>query len=339
MSNNIYIGVDLGGTKIAIGAVNEAPQAEQKKILLKHTIPTVFSKEGPTSDPAIREAFLENLAEEISKVITEAQNLKYHVHQTIGFGSPGLFQDGKIAPETAGQLGPAFFNYNIGEGLEHYLRTKHPHIKVNVKNDALAQLAFGVHALAQDPKLKKLFLSNNVGFIGPGTGLGGGFAHVKKLKDGNIQTEFFTDGHIFDILLDGKMAEELISGRFLRNNLGLSGKEVANNLEKYQAYIIEMGHNLGKLIAKIYSGKFEKPANHIQWSDKDQESVAGTQIFILGGSIATKGDMGKIIRSSAKEYLEKHNIKNIKLLTLPSDSADAAILGAASFAGLTRLTN
>src|SRR6185295_6649283 len=76
-----------------------------------------------------------------------------------------------------------------------------------------------------------------VAYIGPGTGLGGGFAFV----DGNGRIEFKTDGHIYDVVLSD--APEF--------SVHYAGRRLTIPLNTRRAEDLYSGRAVGELMAAI----------------------------------------------------------------------------------------
>ncbi|MBF0300220.1 MAG: ROK family protein [Oligoflexia bacterium] len=365
------IGVDVGGTKIAIGPVliNDDDQINKKgdSLISYHNYPTNIEEIIKQKDTStIREKFTIHISSLILKVIEETESKGYIVHRAIGLGSPGNIINGVISAKTTPQFGDAFNDFDISKALSEKISALYNENKNRIRskfiviahNDALAQMAFGISELIQNKEYAELMNNQKVAYIGPGTGLGGGFAnvHINNINS-NIHSsvklranlQFFTDGHIGDIIVgydkDGTplWAEfELLSGMYIsRKTNGLTGKDLAAQIDKHLPFIEELGDNLGKIIYKIHTGDVYKARKTTLWSDEDRSSVRGISIFIIGGSIGTKGRMGEIIRTRAKKYLDNilnANVKNcsnqIKIIPILSDSAYAGVIGAANFVQL-----
>ncbi|MBF0362670.1 MAG: ROK family protein [Oligoflexia bacterium] len=338
------IGVDLGGTKVAIGSV----LVNDNSIVCYHNYPTeIESILGVGDDELIREKFSEKIANLVVKVIEETETKGYEVYHTIGFGSPGNIKNGIIRAKTTPQFGKAFDDFDIASALANKISIEgKKKFTVLAYNDALAQMAFGISELVQHPEYAKVISNQRVAYIGPGTGLGGGFARVTVTEESSnmrANLNFFTDGHIGDIIVgyaeDGTplWAEfELLSGMYIsKKTNGLTGKDLAADIDKHLLFIEELGDNLGRIIFKIYSGDVYKARETTMWSDEDRESVKGIYIFIIGGSIGVKGRMGEIMRTRAKHYLDNvlggADSNPIQIIPILSDSAHAGLIGAANF--------
>ena len=152
-----YIGVDLGGTNIAVGIVNES-----KKIILKGSVPTNSSREG--------ELIIKDMASLTEKLLKEAGIAPADVAY-VGIASPGSVNGEEGVIEYANNL--PFSKFPIAKIFKKYLPIK----AVYVENDANAA-ALG-EALAGAAKG-----SNNSVMITLGTGVGGGIIIDGKVYSG-----------------------------------------------------------------------------------------------------------------------------------------------------------
>ena len=163
------IGVDLGGTNIAIGLCDE-----NLNMIDKGSVPTLADREG---ELIIRD--MANLAAEIIK----RNNLTVSDIASVGIATPGAANSKTGVVEYANNL--PFLNFPIAEIFKKYL----PVEKVLIANDANAA-ALG-EALAGAAKGTK----NSV-MITLGTGVGGGVIIDGKIFDGGINCAGAELGHI-----------------------------------------------------------------------------------------------------------------------------------------------
>ncbi|MBM3309019.1 MAG: ROK family protein [Candidatus Altiarchaeales archaeon] len=217
--------VDVGGTKekaLVVGVDREGN-------LLRDVV--LYSEEAKTQKGV--KSHYDGLAGLIERVQANAGS-GVRVLPIVCVGSPGRFVDGVIQPGSAGNLGTTKHEFDgINPAVE--LGNRLP-AKVFVGNDAVAQMGAALGILLASPETAAKVKGKKLAYIGPGTGLGGGFARVDS--EGNIT--FMTDGHIYDILIpgyehknefnfivDGKKikarlpvealkAEDLLSGRAVR---------------------------------------------------------------------------------------------------------------------------
>ena len=150
-----YIGVDLGGTNIAVGVVTE-----EGKIIATDSVPTLAEREYPeiVADMAM-----------VCKRVVEKAGLEMKDIKAIGIGTPGSVDHKNGVVLFANNL--KFENTPLAEELRKYFD-----IPVRLENDANAA-AFGEYVV--NGKGTKDFV-----FITLGTGVGGGIIINEKLYTG-----------------------------------------------------------------------------------------------------------------------------------------------------------
>jgi glucokinase len=152
-----YIGIDLGGTNIAIGIVNE-----EYKIISKGSVPTLADR------PA--EAIVDDMAKLCSQLVEDA-GLTFDDIEYAGIASPGTCDSDKGIVLYANNL--PFFRFPIADMLKSRIPVKN----VYIENDANA--AAKGEAVAGAAKG-----SNSSVFITLGTGVGGGVVIDGKVYSG-----------------------------------------------------------------------------------------------------------------------------------------------------------
>lgn len=230
-------------------------------------------------------------------------------------GSPGKFQNGRIVPGTANNLG-AFPGECDGLDFGAHIYA-HTGLSVDVYNDALAQMAGGYRLLYDSGVFP---VSVELGYVGIGTGLGGGFA---TCVSGHVLP--FTDGHIFDVLLEGQLAEALLSGRAFYTQTGVLAREAARTPERYRDILSVFGYRLALLLRYFYAGTAEKPSSHDAWSTADRAQVRGVRTYMIGGGLGSAQPFGEWLCGEARSFLAQWQLP-IVLHVLP-DSVSAALLG------------
>ncbi len=163
------IGVDLGGTNIAIGICDA-----DLKIIDKASIPTGAERDG--------ELIVKDMAM-LAKRLIEKNNLTLEDIDYAGIATPGIANAETGIVEYANNL--HFLNFPIAELFKKYLPVK----KVLIANDANA--AALAEALAGAAKGTK----NSV-MITLGTGVGGGVIINGKIFDGGVNCAGAELGHI-----------------------------------------------------------------------------------------------------------------------------------------------
>lgn len=150
-----YIGVDLGGTNVAIGIVNE-----KGEILKKGSVPT--PKNGS-------EAVIEAISSLSDKLIRDMSLSKEDI-SGIGIGCPGIVDNNEGVIRHLSNLGMT--GVNLRKELSERLGIN----KISIENDANAA-AMGEYKLYGNDE--KSFI-----FVTLGTGVGGGIIIDKKVYSG-----------------------------------------------------------------------------------------------------------------------------------------------------------
>lgn len=151
-----YIGIDLGGTNIAAGVVDESGA-----IIKKGSVPTGRTRAS--------EAIIEDMCSLVKRLIQEAGIEEADIH-SIGIGSPGV-------PDR--KNGIIIYNNNLGfrNVPIRQLLQKHFKVPVYIENDAnCAAIAESVAGAAQNEPYAVV--------ITIGTGIGGGVIIDNKLYTG-----------------------------------------------------------------------------------------------------------------------------------------------------------
>lgn len=316
----MIISIDIGGTKTAFGVVNDTNK--QVEVCFQDHIQTQRGLIG--------------LKETVSFAIKTCENwAKKHnakLKETIFIGSAGNFSKANpnvILPGTAvhlGKIANEFDNCNLANLFQNACLNKY---RFFIVNDGIAQLAGGLKLLFQSNDIKQKLCNQKVAYIGPGTGLAGGFAKLSKTG----KPRFYTDGHIFDMEIkhiNGKLvgAESVYSGTGFYTEFGISTKELSENKNLFKTYlkhIEELGYYLAQITKNIYLGSFKK-LSHYPWSKADYEAIKGTTHFILGGSLGVSGEMSSIILNKAQEHLKKDKL-NVLFFKVPNPIQSALIAG------------
>ena len=152
-----YIGVDLGGTNIAVGIVDE-----NYKIIKKGSIPTLADRDA--------KLIVKDMAELCKKLIGEA-GLTLKDIASAGIATPGTANSETGVVEYANNL--PFRNFPLADTLKEYLGIE----KVYIENDANA--AAKAEAIAGAAKGARFSV-----MITLGTGLGGGIVIDGKVYSG-----------------------------------------------------------------------------------------------------------------------------------------------------------
>ena len=166
MEENIKVGIDLGGSHVAIGIVTD-----EGKIIKQYEKDFTIKEKTDLIDVAL------------SFIIKNINQLKEkYKFSKFGIGMPGTISNNGVIIKSV-NLG--IKNYNIKEKLE-----KGTGLKVSVKNDANCA-AFAEYNYGTCNKFK------NVLFLTLGTGIGGAYIYKGKLVSGTCfeGMEFRTYGY------------------------------------------------------------------------------------------------------------------------------------------------
>ena len=170
-----YLGIDLGGTNIAVGVVDD-----NYKIIKKKSTPTLPNRDG--------KLIIQDMAR-VCKEVVEECGLTIDDIEYAGIATPGTANSDTGVVEYANNL--PFVNFPIADLLKEYLGVK----RVYIENDANA--AAKAEALAGAAKGAKFSV-----MITLGTGLGGGI-----VLDGKVYSGFnFAGAELGHIVIekDGK---------------------------------------------------------------------------------------------------------------------------------------
>lgn len=324
------LALDIGGTKISYAGVKvDCDGIVQDDLFFFEKIPT---QKGLDS---LLDAIVTIVDDSLKK--SKAKGLR--LLPIITAGSPGRFigsNNDIIANGSAANM-ERFSGEWDGVCLVNKIKSVLPDFcSVIIKNDAIAQFSAGLSHVLKDPHFRPQMLNQKVAYIGPGTGLGGGFGYVNQ----SGHPTYYTDGHIYDIRMttlsgDTVKAEDLFSGRAFHELTGHSAKDVNTNpmlLEKFKSKIQLMGIYMAKIIEVIYDGSIQKVNPQDNWPVEDIDLVKGTHIYLIGGSLGTQGIMGQWIIDTAMSELRQTGIQESIILIPIHQAQHAAILGAAQFA-------
>lgn len=323
------VGIDLGGTKLAMGALS-SPQSPELSAYEEVSVEQLGGL--PVTSVSQRELFLDSLANKISLFIKEQGNTV----STVGLGTPGKYVNGIMQAHTTPMLGKDFDNFNFQEALQQRLGTS---ILVKAFNDALAQMLFGMIQYRDEQTSESYWMGRQFFYLGIGTGIGGGAARWNS----DSKVEFYTDGHIGDLVMESKdgkplcLENDFLSGHYIEKALGRSAKELSISLEQGTAsrqdksFASQLGKNLARSIKLIHTGQISKVRDETKWSPKEVNEVKGTKCFLIGGSIGTKGELSRLILQEARQKIRDKNLESIELYQIPGDSAKSAVIGSALF--------
>ncbi len=307
----MYIGIDLGGTNIAAGIVDE-----NGKILAKASLPT---KAGRDYTEIVKDMA------KLSKDITEKAGYDMSDIKSIGIGSPGTIDSAN---------GVVVFSANLNmekAPVADELR-KYFDIPIHMENDANAA-AYGEYiACGHD--------ADSFVFITLGTGVGGGIIINKKIYRGfnNAGAEI---GHM-TLSMGG---EECTCGKKGCFEAYASVTALKRQTKKMMdmcpdsmmhEWVREKGHISGRTAFEC-AKKGDKAAKEVRdtYIRYIAEGIVSTvnifqpELLVIGGGISKEGD---VILTPLKEYVYKYDFNkfmpktDIKIASLFND---AGIVGAA----------
>ena len=308
----MYIGIDLGGTNIAVGLVDETPKV-------------VASASRPTNSQRPYQEIVKDMAE-LCREVTEDAGYTMDDIKGIGVGSPGTVDNDK---------GEIIFANNLGWHhipLVDELKKYYPNIPMGTENDANAA-AYGEYVVNGNGA--KSFLAVTLG-----TGVGGGI-----ILDGKIYSGFNKSGgeigHI-GLVYDG---EPCTCGK---NGCWEAYASVTALIRQTKAAIekdpdglmAKMAKERGKVSGRTSfnaAKEGDKQAQEVvsQYLKYVAEGIVSAinifqpEILVIGGGISREGDY---LLNPVKDYINKYvyckDVKQteIKIATLFND---AGIIGAA----------
>ncbi|MDK2934609.1 MAG: glucokinase [Clostridiales bacterium] len=309
----MYIGIDLGGTNIAVGLVDE-----HGRILHKDSIPTYADRDYAD--------ILKDMAQLSLKVIKDV-NYTIKDIKSIGIGSPGTPNKKEGVLVYANNF--KFHNAPMRAEIQRYID-----LPVYIDNDAnCAALAEAIAGAAQD--------ANHSITITLGTGIGGGIIIDKKIYSG------FNDsgaelGHMV-IHVDGEQCtcgrkgcwEAYASATALIRQTKQAAKEnpesminelVGNDLDKINGKTAfdaaRSGDKTGEKVVKDY-------IKYLAEGIVNVINIFQPEVLAIGGGICKEGDY---LLNPLKELVQKHvyctDIPQTKIKTALLGN-DAGIIGAA----------
>lgn len=307
----MYIGVDLGGTNIAVGAVDSGG-----KILAKDSVPTLRGR-------GYRE-IVKDMAELCERVAVQAGYSMKDVN-AIGIGSPGTVDSKNGIVVYAGNL--CFEKAPVALEMKKYFD-----IPVHMENDANAA-AYGEYvACGHD-------VSSFV-FITLGTGVGGGIIINQKIYRG-FNGAGAEIGHM-TLRMDGNLCncgkqgcyETYASVTALRLQTEKAMRENPKSL--MHKWVKEKGHISGRTAFECAeqgdSTAVSVRDNYIRYVAEGIVSVVNIfqpELLVIGGGISKEGD---VILNPIKEFVFKYDFNRFMPKTkiqIAKLFNDAGIVGAA----------
>lgn len=307
------IGIDLGGSHIAIGKVEDGKIAEKREIEI-----TEIDKQNIT----------EFIEENILKLLEELQ-LKENI-ETIGIAIPGTVTENKIIKCV--NLG--IENYNISEKINTLIEEKYntKRIKIKLANDAkCAAIAEKKHGCLKE-------YENSI-FLTLGTGIGGAvIINNKLLKPKNVPGYEF--GHMTinytseEKCKCGKTGcfEQYASMKVLKNNLrkALGLNEYVSGAQLYD--MLKYNKALNKNDKKI-NEVIDKFSEYLAVGISNLINIFEPEIIGMGGSYVY---FEEFITEKVKDIIKNNNLlcnKRESIIIKPAILGnEAGIIGASIIA-------
>ncbi len=315
-----YVGIDLGGTNIAAGVVDQ-----NGKIITKSSVPTMAS-DGV-------DAIVKNMATVCKTVISDAK-LDIDDIESIGIGTPGTLDIKNGIVEYAANLG--FKNTPLTKMLSEYFPKK----PIYIENDAnVAALAESIAGSAKG--------TNDSIIITLGTGVGGGIIIGGKIYSG-FNGRGGEIGHI-GIMVDGWQCTcgrkgcwesyasitgliKLTKIEMKKDKQSVMWRLTNGDIEKVSGRTAFDGMRKGDKTAKFVVDTYLR---YVATGIVDVVNMLQPEVLSIGGGISKEGDTLLI---PVKEYVEKkmfsRNAKTKTRICIAKLGNDAGIVGAAMLKGI-----
>ncbi len=308
-----YIGIDLGGTNIAVGLVDE-----EGKIIKKDSTPTRTEREYPE--------IVKDMAMLSLKVIKDA-GVDLKDVKSIGIGSPGTPDEKNGILVYANNL--RFYNVPLRAEMQKYID-----LPVYIGNDA------NVAALAESVAGAAKGLQNSVA-ITLGTGVGGGVVINGKVYSG-FNSAASEPGHM-TIVVDGEQCtcgrkgcwEAYASATALIRETRKAAKEhpeslvnklVDGDLSKIDAKTAFDASRQGDKIGQQLVDQYIK---YLAEGLANMVNLFMPEVIVIGGGVCKEGEyllapLRKMVRE--RVYTQEIPLPDIKVAQMGND---AGIVGAA----------
>ena len=313
---NILCGVDLGGTKLSIGLVNQDGSIIDKLIIYDHQL--------KDEDIVIEQVALSIKRLLLNNYLTEAALLGIG----IGFAGHMRFNDGVII--TTSNL-PGFKNYPIRDQMQQYFK-----VPVTLDNDANAQ-AFGEFQFGAGKGYDSLI------FLTISTGIGAGIIINHKLYRGQTGTA----GEFGHTIIDPNSSLQCTCGNYgclmaCASGLALPKlyrKKLSDGMESkiIDAEKFDFDRIDGKFILAGYKNGdpicdviIQESADYIGIGLYNLFQTFNPPLILLGGGLTCWGDL-YLDRIKSKFYgLVKEMLYDPIQINLAKLGHDAGLIGAAA---------
>ncbi len=309
-----YVGIDLGGTNIAAGVVNE-----KMELVYKTSIPT--EAQSSTENIVARMA-------EAAKAAISGAKISLDEVKSIGIGSPGAIDPEKGVVVRAANLG--FINTPLADLMKAYFPDKDVFVENDANVAAWAEAKCGAAAGTTDSVTITL-----------GTGVGGGMILNGKLYSGfnHAGAEM---GHIV-INEGGRMcscgragcweAYASVTGliattkEYMEKNPDSLMWKIAGSLDKVNGLTSFDAMRKGDAVAKEVVGKY---LDSVACGIVDILNILQPQVLCIGGGISKEGDyLLKPIQAYVDREMFARMNETKTELRIAKLGNDAGILGAA----------
>lgn len=313
------IGVDLGGTNIAIGLCDE-----KLNIIDKDSVPTLAKREP--------EAIIRDMAELTERII-KRNSLTLSDIDYVGIASPGAVNSKTGIIEYANNL--PFLNFPISDVFKSYLPVKEVYIANDANAAALAE------ALAGAAKGSEISL-----MITLGTGVGGGVIINGKIYDGGVNCAGAELGHTV-IVAGGRQCScgrrgcwEAYSSATALTNM-TQEKMLELKLKGVDSLLFDIAEKEGGVSAKTpfdamkagdAAGKeiVDSYITYLAEGITNMVNIFQPEILSIGGGVCKQGEfLTKPLRELVeRDQYTRNNPKKAKIVTATLGN-DAGIIGAA----------
>jgi glucokinase len=312
-----YLGIDLGGTNIAVGLVDE-----NLEIVLKDSVKTLTSR--PTSE------IIDDMAS-LCKSLVERAGITFDEVEYLGVAAPGSIDPVNGIVRYSNNV--KMSNYPLADEL----RSRLPIRKVYLENDANA-------AALGEAKAGAGKGYSNLVMITLGTGVGGGIVIDGKLYSGFNHcgaelghTVIEVDGRVcscgrkgcFEAYSSATGLVNMTKEKMTEDKNSLMWKLVNNNLEKVNGRTAfdaaKKGDESGLAVVNMY-------IKYLACGLTNLVNIFQPEVLCIGGGVCGEGDyllkpLVEIIRKSEYGAENQTNFSQIKIAELGNN---AGIIGAAA---------
>lgn len=312
-----YLGIDLGGTNIAVGLVDE-----NLEIVLKDSVKTLTSR--PTSE------IIDDMAS-LCKSLVERAGITFDEVEYLGVAAPGSIDPVNGIVRYSNNV--KMSNYPLADEL----RSRLPIRKVYLENDANA-------AALGEAKAGAGKGYSNLVMITLGTGVGGGIVIDGKLYSGFNHcgaelghTVIEVDGRVcscgrkgcFEAYSSATGLVNMTKEKMTEDENSLMWKLVNNNLEKVNGRTAfdaaKKGDESGLAVVNMY-------IKYLACGLTNLVNIFQPEVLCIGGGVCGEGDyllkpLVEIIRKSEYGAENQTNFSQIKIAELGNN---AGIIGAAA---------